>query len=107
MGEHDGHDNDPVLALEHKLTLQAPYTYGARWVRRCADRHGPRLLGLSTLPPSICRSRKPVAKTVVAPVYSRIVTQVTGRSRREPGYRQGRVGHEGAADAARRRNDLQ
>ena len=27
VGEHDGHDNDSVLALEHKLTLQAPYTY--------------------------------------------------------------------------------
>ena len=26
VGEHNGHDNDSVLALEHKLTLKAPYT---------------------------------------------------------------------------------
>ncbi len=26
VGEHNGHDNDSALALEHKLTLKAPYT---------------------------------------------------------------------------------
>jgi outer membrane protein assembly factor BamB len=26
VGEHDGHDNDSVLALEHKLALKAPFT---------------------------------------------------------------------------------
>jgi outer membrane protein assembly factor BamB len=26
VGAHNGHDNDGVLALEHKLTLKAPYT---------------------------------------------------------------------------------
>jgi alcohol dehydrogenase (cytochrome c) len=26
VGEHNGHDNDSVLALEHKLTIKVPYT---------------------------------------------------------------------------------
>ena len=26
VGEHDGHDDDSLLALEHKITLKAPYT---------------------------------------------------------------------------------
>jgi len=26
IGEHNGHDNDSLLALEHKITLKAPYT---------------------------------------------------------------------------------
>jgi alcohol dehydrogenase (cytochrome c) len=26
VGEHNGHDNDSLLALEHKITLKAPYT---------------------------------------------------------------------------------
>ena len=26
VGEHNGHDNDSLLALEHKLTLKAPFT---------------------------------------------------------------------------------
>jgi alcohol dehydrogenase (cytochrome c) len=26
VGEHNGHDNDSALALQHKLTLKAPYT---------------------------------------------------------------------------------
>jgi alcohol dehydrogenase (cytochrome c) len=27
VGEHDGHDNASALALEHELTLKAPYTF--------------------------------------------------------------------------------
>ena len=26
VGAHNGHDNDSLLALEHKLKLKAPYT---------------------------------------------------------------------------------
>jgi len=27
VGEHNGHDNDSLLALEHKSTLRVPFTF--------------------------------------------------------------------------------
>ena len=42
VGEHNGHDNDSLLALEHKITLKAALHDSSRIAGRRTDQHGPR-----------------------------------------------------------------
>ena len=40
VGEHNGHDDDSLKALDHDLTLKAPYTILPGIARGRADQHG-------------------------------------------------------------------
>ena len=40
VGEHNGHDNDSLLALSHQLTIKFPYTHAARTAGRRPVEHG-------------------------------------------------------------------
>ncbi len=48
VGEHNGHDNDSLKALEHSIRLKAPYTIPPGIARRRADQPGPRRHTAST-----------------------------------------------------------
>ena len=102
MGEHDGHDNDSVLALEQQLTLQAPYTYEPGGyggvLTDMALAAGTVYVATVDLP-----FKETSAKTVAPLPENSGAGEIEALSlaTRKVGQ------HEGAADAARRRNDLQ
>ena len=40
VGEHNGHDDDSLLLLEHKITLKPPYVIAPGSYRRHPGQHG-------------------------------------------------------------------
>ena len=104
VGEHNGHDNDSVLALEHKLQLTAPFTIE------------PGELGGVLSNPAVAGGTVYVS-TVDEPIIYSKLTAILGSGIIHPptgefealnlASGQGRVGHQAAADGARRRDRVQ
>ena len=103
VGKHNGHDNDSLLALSHKLKIKFPYTFEP----------GPLGGVLSNL--AVAGGSVYVA-TVDAPCdrYQRDgydgnkgASPNRGGGGAQPLHRQGRMGHQGPVDAARGGHRLQ
>jgi len=99
VGEHNGHDDDSLQALEHRSTLRAPFTIAPGPARRRLDRPGRR---------GQQRVRGDLGRTAdVHELEPRNCDQGRRTSDRRGGSaqpldRQGRMGYEGARATARR-----
>ena len=104
VGEHNGHDDDSLLALSHQLTIKFPYTFV------------PGSLGGVLSNMAVAGGSVYVATIDLPITYTGLnsVDRQQGRRSRnrggggaQPGHRQGRMGHQGPLDAARRGHGLQ
>ncbi len=104
VGEHNGHDNDSLKALEHRIRLKAPYTF-------LPGSLGGVLTNLALAGNSIYVVTLDVPLTYTD--LSRAApTRAAGSGRRrgggaQPGHRQGRMGPEVGVSPAGRRHRLQ
>ena len=104
VGEHNGHDNDSLLALEHKITLKVPFTILPGSVGGILSDMA--LAGTSIyvvtidLPLTYTSLKLPVAVKAAGPATGEVeaLNLATG---------QGRMGHEGAGLAGRCRDGLE